>query len=148
MRPRPARWIGSLPDLRDCDRSQLVRLCSRCREVVPMHVGALCGGRADRQRAEGCGWRVARQGEGAVEQYERKACNNHMSRAPRPQTPQHVCYTPSPNGDQQPILELSMIAERQFDPTPALRGARRSSCRVPTGRRILSLLPGLSPNMT
>ena len=30
-----------------CDWSQLVRLCSRCREVVPMHGAALCGGRAE-----------------------------------------------------------------------------------------------------
>ena len=55
MRPRPAGRTGSPPALGGCNWSQPVRLCSRCREVVPMHVGALCGGRADRQRAEGCG---------------------------------------------------------------------------------------------
>ena len=96
MRPRPAGRTGSPPALGGCNWSQPVRLCSRCREVVPMHVGALCGGRADRQRAEGCGWRVARQGEGAVERYERKACNNHMSRTARPRTPYPGCCTPSP----------------------------------------------------
>ena len=92
----PCRMDGLARSPGGCDWSQLVRLCSRCREVVPMHVGALCGGRADRHRAEGCGWRVARHGEGAVEQYERKACNNHMSRTARPRTPYPGCCTPSP----------------------------------------------------
>ena len=50
-----------------------------------------------------------------MEHYWRKASNNHMSRARRGH--EHLTlYTPSPNGDQQPILELSKIAERQFDP--------------------------------
>ena len=33
-----------------CNWSQLVRLCSRCREVVPMHDGVLCGDRAEAVR--------------------------------------------------------------------------------------------------
>ena len=141
MRHRPAGWTGSVPDLGGCKWSQLVRLCSRCREVVPMHVGALCGGRADRHRAEGCGWRVARHGEGAVEQYERKACNNHMSRTARPRTPYPGCCTPWPRHRAQmqpmhPCFDLRRLRSRHVSDRDILRFLRYDSGDSATIHRV------------
>ena len=51
MRPRPAAWTSSPLALGACNWSQPVKLCSRCREVVPMHGEALCGDRAEAVRA-------------------------------------------------------------------------------------------------